>query len=132
MDIAIIALICVAIVVGLLNLFKKFNLSNSQKSNEYISKKLEEESKVTREILSGIIKANIEGVYTGVKSTNDAILDNVKNLAEGNQQKISDMKEELAKGLNDIKYNVSQSLKEVREDNEKQLAQMRNVVDEKL
>ena len=132
MDIAIIVLICVSIVVGLLNLIKKFNLSQNQKSLEIILKKLSEENKLTREALSGVIKANIEGVYIGVKSTNEAILDNVKNIAEGNHQKITEMKEELARGLNDIKYNVRESLKEVREDNQKQLSEMRNVVDEKL
>ena len=106
--------VIISIVVGLLNLIKKFNLSQNQKSLEIILKKLSEENKLTREALSGVIKANIEGVYIGVKSTNEAILDNVKNIAEGNHQKITEMKEELARGLNDIKYNVRESLKEVR------------------
>jgi DNA recombination protein RmuC len=132
MDIALIVLISISLVVGLLNLIKKPRNENTPKPFEEITKKLEEENKLTREALSHSFRAANEATVVGVKNTNDAVVDNIKNLSISNETKIAEVKAELEKGLADIRYNVGQNLKEVREDNSKQLAEMRKIVDEKL
>lgn len=132
MEIAIIILICIAIVVGLLNLFKKSNLSEQKKELISLSQKINEESKLTRESIGSSLKIGNDAIITGVKMTNDVVVESVKDLSGANQIKINEMKEELSKGLQDIRHNVHQSLKDVREDNSKQLAEMRIIVEEKL
>lgn len=132
MDIAIIILICVTIVVGLLNLFKKSNAIGDKKNFDEIGRKIEEENRLTKEILLSSIKTGNDAVISGVNNTNKAVVDNVKNLSGANIANIRDMKADVIKGLAEIRENVSISLKEVREDNAKQLEKMREVVDEKL
>ena len=132
MDIAIIILICVTIVVGLLNLFKKSNAIGDKKNFDEIGRKIEEENRLTKEILLSSIKTGNDAVISGVNNTNKAVVDNVKNLSDANIANIRDMKADVIKGLAEIRENVSISLKEVREDNAKQLEKMREVVDEKL
>ncbi|MDD4315662.1 MAG: DNA recombination protein RmuC [Clostridia bacterium] len=133
MDIALIVLISIAIIIGLLNLFKKpGTLKNATKPFEELGKKIQEENNLTRETVGCSFRAANEAVVLGVRMTNDAVIDNVKMLSLSNETKIKEMKEELEKGLGDIRYTVGQNLKEVREDNSKQLAEMRSVVDEKL
>lgn len=132
MDIAIIILICVTIVVGLLNLFKKSNAIGDKKIFDEIGRKIEEENRLTKEILLSSIKTGNDAVISGVNNTNKAVVDNVKNLSDANIANIRDMKADVIKGLAEIRENVSISLKEVREDNAKQLEKMREVVDEKL
>lgn len=121
-----------AIIIGLLNLFKRSNSSNDKSKIQDLQRKVEEESRLTRETIGSNLKVGNDAVIMGVKTTNDVVMDSVKTLSNINETKINQMKEDLAKGLNDIRYNVSQNLKEVREDNSKQLAEMRVIVDEKL
>lgn len=128
MDIAIIILLCVVLVIGILNLFKKGRDTVQRIEKAEITDKIETESRFTRENIS----SNIATVITGVKATNDAVVDSVKSLSEANQLRITEMKEELDKGLQEIRNNIYQNLKEVREDNNKQLAEMRKIVEEKL
>lgn len=132
MDIVTIVLLSIAIIIGLLNFFKKSNSSADKIVLKDLERKLEEESRLTRETIGSNLKIGNDAVITGVKTTNDVVMESVKTLSNINETKINQMKEDLAKGLNDIRFNVTQNLKEVREDNSKQLAEMRTIVDEKL
>lgn len=132
MEIALIILVSIAIIVGLLNLFKKVNVSGNKEDIKEITNRIKEENNLTRESINSNLKVGNDAVITGVKMTNDLVVDSVKNFSGANQIKINEMKEDLSKGLQDIRYNVNQSLKEVREDNGKQLGEMRLIVEEKL
>lgn len=130
MDIAILILVSIAIMVGLLNLFKRSNFS--EEKIEEIKKQIEQENRFTRESMASTLKVGNDAVVVGVKTTNDAIISNVNNISRTNETRIMEMKEELARNLAEIKNDVNKNLKEVREDNTKQLNEMRNVVEEKM
>jgi len=93
---------------------------------------LERTTKENREYIKDAMQISNSSIITGLSQTNNAILDNVKNMAASTENKINLMREELNKNLIEIRQNVDTSLKEVRADNEKQLGEMRNVVEEKL
>lgn len=131
MQIALIILISIAVIIGLLNLFKKSN-SSMDTSLKDTEKKIENESRIITETISRSLAVGNDAVISGVKSTNDAVIDNVKNLSRANEQKLSEMKEELAKSLSDINFAMANNMKEVREETQRQLDQMRGIVDKKL
>lgn len=115
--------------------YKRKLLKQQEELNRQIVELKEENRKEKEEnqkFLSQMLNLSSNNIINGLSQYNNAILDNVKNIASSTGEKISLMREELSKSLGDIRFNVDKSLREVREDNEKQLGQMRNVVEEKL
>lgn len=97
---------------------------------------LENSGKSDRDIVTATITSAISGSNTaligGIKTTLDAVADNVNTMGKANEARIGEVKDELYRNLTEIRTNVEKSLKDVREDNEKQLTAMRGVVEEKL
>lgn len=94
--------------------------------------KLETRGESDKEVITAAINSANTALIGGVKSTMDAVADNVSNMGKTYEARISEVKEELNRNLTEIRTNVEKSLKDVREDNEKQLSAMRGVVEEKL
>lgn len=93
---------------------------------------LEKSGQTNREVITTAMKISNDTLIGGIKSTVDAVADNVRNMTVNNETRLTEVKEELRTNLTEIRTNVEGSLKSVREDNEKQLAAMREVVEEKL
>lgn len=144
MEIIQIVLLCLILIVGLLNLFKKSNSSlGKNNDSKDFTEKIENESRTIREAVKDTLSVGNNTLISGVKATNDAVIDNVKLLSDTNQTKISEMREELSKSLEAMRQSIEKSMKEVKEetskqmremrtDNENQLAEMRGIVDTKL
>lgn len=93
---------------------------------------LEKSGQTNREVITTAMKISNDTLIGGIKSTVDAVADNVRNMTVNNETRLTEVKEELRTNLTEIRTNVEGSLKSVREDNEKQLSAMREVVEEKL
>lgn len=93
---------------------------------------LEERGSSDREVITVAMRAANDALIGGIKTTIDAVADNVSSMGKVNESRIGEVKEELNRNLTEIRANLEKSLKDVREDNEKQLAAMRSVVEEKL
>ncbi len=85
-----------------------------------------------RELITAAMQVSNSALTGGIKTTVDAVAENVGNMTKENIQRLGEIKEELRTNLADVRQNLSASLKDVREDNEKQLSAMRAVVEEKL
>lgn len=94
--------------------------------------RLENASNTDREVITAAMNASNNALIGGIKSTLDAVVDNVGNMGKVNETRINEVKEELKSNLTEMRSNLERNLKEVREDNEKQLSAMRVVVEEKL
>lgn len=77
-------------------------------------------------------EATSKTLMMGVNSTNEQVVNNVKELARNNEIRLQEMKQELQVGLKDMKGELTTSLNRVREDNATQLERIRGTVDEKL
>ena len=77
-------------------------------------------------------EATTKTLMMGVNSTNEQVVNNVKELARNNEIRLQEMKQELQVGLKDMKGELTTSLNRVREDNATQLERIRGTVDEKL
>jgi len=93
---------------------------------------IEKNDNLNREVITTAMQVSNSTLIGGIKTTVDAVAENVGNMTKANEQKLGEVKEELKTNLSDIRQNLSASLKDVREDNEKQLSAMRAVVEEKL
>lgn len=105
-----------------------------KRQEEIISRleKLESRGDRDKEVITTAISSSNSAMISGVKSTIDAVADNVSNMGKTYEARIGEVKEELNRNLTEIRANLENSLKSVREDNEKQLTAMRGVVEEKL
>lgn len=97
-----------------------------------ISHTLEGTAKGIKESFMMTNEATTKALMAGVTTTNEQVVNNVKELSRNNEIRLQEMKQELQVGLKDMKGELTTSLNRVREDNTTQLEKIRGTVDEKL
>lgn len=129
------ALALIASVATLICVIRYSKGRNSGADNG-IGAKLEAESKSIRESVRESVTltndATVKALQSGMQSTNEQVILNVKELTRNNEKRLSEVRDELGVGLREMKAELSYALDKVRADNSEQLEKIRGTVDEKL
>ncbi|MBR2480430.1 MAG: DNA recombination protein RmuC [Clostridia bacterium] len=131
----LLAITLVANAIILLLVFKKRNEKttfDTKELEEKMSTTLDSTAKGIKDSFMMTNEATTKALMVGLNSTNEQVVNNVKELSRNNEIRLQEMKQELQMGLKDMKGELTTSLNKVREDNTAQLEKIRGTVDEKL
>ncbi len=131
----LLAITLVANAIILLLVFKRRNEKttfDTKELEEKMSTTLDSTAKGIKDSFMMTNEATTKALMVGLNSTNEQVVNNVKELSRNNEIRLQEMKQELQMGLKDMKGELTTSLNKVREDNTAQLEKIRGTVDEKL
>jgi len=114
-------------------------LIRSSKAYEDAEKTIREELRLGRDDASKSAIGLREEVTKGIKSANDMLSSNLKDISQLQQKQLEHMTKQLKdltegnqKSLDNVRETFDSRVKELQDSNEKKLEEMRNTVDEKL